>query len=406
MMKRLTTSLILITMTSGVSAQTFADKALDQVWGERKESDFARVGLYTPRLVGGALKNVFLGRTAKRVANTGVAGVNAAVGSIEGDQEQLTLSGYQAADSAVNVLGLGHDMVADIGASVKGVTSATSYTTSRIQVCTTNLMSNIRYNLTYEHFFNPAYHVGNLIDGQYDETSDGGASPNQLRYHAAKGIKCDNVPVLSNEPESIAIERLTCTDTHYEVDYDFVGYNCAGYTRDVLKVAGLGYPTFLNMGIGSELDLKRIEKGLKGQKEEVAAICDEHIAKVRKMILLTSEGRTLPVELEEHFESNSYNGNRLSADLALQLIILASTSKNDVLREQVREITLSARKQKKFYLVYYKANDPETRELSRTYHQTLKNIMAANPGARIDRDWLRLLGTDIDNLIVDISKLK
>lgn len=406
MLKKMTTSIMLITMTGSVSAQTFSDKALDQVWGERKESDLARVGLYAPRLVGGALKNVFLGRTAKRVVTTGVAGVNAAVGSLEGDQEQVALSGYQAADSAVNVLGLGHDMVADIGASVKGVTSATSYTSSRIKVCTTNLMSNIRYKLTYEHFFNPAYHVGNLIDGQYDETADGGAYPDQLRRHADKGIKCDNVPVLSNEPESIAIERLTCTDTHFEVDYDFVGYNCAGYTRDVLKVAGLGYPTFLNMGIGSELDLKRIEKGLRGQKEEVAAICDDHIAKVRKTILLTSEGRTLPTDLMAHFEARTFRGNRVSADLALQLIILASTSKNEALREQVSDITYTARKQKEFHRVYYKANDPETRELSRTYHHTLKNIMAANPGARIDREWLRSLDTEIDDLIVDISKLK
>lgn len=406
-MKSATTILAvsLFTLSLGAQASGFSDEYLDKVWGEQKENSLTRVGLYAPRLVGGTLKQIFWGRSARRIVRTGEAGVNAINGEITGDQELVEKSGYQASDSAINVLGLGHDVVADIGASAKNVTSATSYRSSRIKLCTTNLMSNLGQQLNYTHFFNPAYHIGVIFDGMYDETSDGGASSDELRRYNDRGIVCEDVPVLSNEPEAIAIERLTRMDTVFNPGYDFTSYNCGGYTRDILKSSGLGYPSFLNMGIGSEIDLKGSHKRLEDERQTAILKCDEHINMVRELIDVVYHEEFIRPEIVEHFNRGRRRA-RMTPDLVLQLMILASTSQDESLREDVLKMTRVTRAYSLPARAYYQGNDPSTRVIEARYKKQLKNILAAKPGAKVDLKWMQSNDKEMANLVKDIAKLK
>lgn len=302
-------------------------------WSRHKENPAVTAALYIPRLVWNLTRQVFTGEIAHRLANL-------AVGVYQtfrfGREDHWRKAAYRIADSPANPLALLNGAVSDAGASLKWARYSTGKTTSRIQACTANITSVISTHVTVGHFIMPATHVGVLVDGGAYETSDpqsSGALTDVVKQGG--GLVCENVPILSGEPESLAIERLECVDQLYtgQSGYEFGGYNCGGYTKDILKWSGLGFPKFPNMGIGVHFGVGPAEGARRARrlKTQVVEHCDRRIRAIQRALRALERGETLDNDAWNYLMTDSRPSGGpvwMSSDVRLQFLVLAARGKN------------------------------------------------------------------------------
>ncbi|MBG60900.1 MAG: hypothetical protein CMJ16_10615 [Peredibacter sp.] len=262
-----TSTFTLIFLTTAIGAE--ADKAIKNLWGETTESSFESVLQYAPRLMGYTFEDIITSRLSQRAAKTIIGTARLPF--------DPTKSAYELSDGLSNIPGVIHDAVSDTVGLIKNVNYASYPKTSRIRLCSSNLVSNLTSEVTPMHLVNPMLHLGVVIDEKLYETTDSLAGRYELRDQVEKGgLVCHNIPIKSYEPVNLAIERLMCIDRGFEQSYDFLGYNCGGYTRDVLLMAGLGYPQAINWGVGSEFTIPRHEEDYKSNRAQIRKKCDDH----------------------------------------------------------------------------------------------------------------------------------
>ena len=299
---------VLLTVSSIASASN--QHALEKVWGEDKENILEKSLLYLPRLVLYSVDDIVTSRTSHRIVNTVSGAAKLAYDSVKG--------GYELADGLVNIPATIHDATADVIGLAKNVRFAASPRSSRIQLCSTNLMSNLTHDLTVGHFVMPSFHLGVVIDKDHYETTDQLAGSAELRDQVSKGgMVCHDVAIESDETESIAIERLLCVDQEFSYRYDFVNYNCGGYTKTVMNLAGLGYPQHINWGVGAEFVINSTKDSFKDDMSDTKSICDNHINQVKNLIFKIQANQNIDSEID--YFSQKYRYNKLSFALKLQL---------------------------------------------------------------------------------------
>lgn len=310
-----TSTFTLIFLTTAIGAE--ADKAIKNLWGETTESSFESVLQYAPRLMGYTFEDIITSRLSQRAAKTIIGTARLPF--------DPTKSAYELSDGLSNIPGVIHDAVSDTVGLIKNVNYASYPKTSRIRLCSSNLVSNLTSEVTPMHLVNPMLHLGVVIDEKLYETTDSLAGSYELRDQVEKGgLVCHNIPIKSYEPVNLAIERLMCIDRGFEQSYDFLGYNCGGYTRDVLLMAGLGYPQAINWGVGSEFTIPRHEEDYKSNRTQIRKECDDHIKNIRSMITKLNKGIRPSKELRSILSTNT----EIGMGLFFQLLILKNKVNN------------------------------------------------------------------------------
>ncbi len=304
-----TSTFTLIFLTTAIGAE--ADKAIKKLWGETTESSFESVLQYAPRLMGYTFEDIITSRLSQRATKTIIGTARLPF--------DPTKSAYELSDGLSNIPGVIHDAVSDTVGLIKNVNYASYPKTSRIRLCSSNLVSNLTSEVTPMHLVNPMFHLGAIIDEKLYETTDSTAGSYELRDQVEKGgLVCHNIPIKSYEPVDLAIERLMCIDRGFEQSYDFLGYNCGGYTKDVLLMAGLGFPQAINWGVGTELTLPRHEEDYKNNKAKIRKECDDHIQNIRSMIFKLNRGIKPTRELQNFLSTNT----EIGMGLFFQLLVL------------------------------------------------------------------------------------
>lgn len=310
-----TSTFTLIFLTTAIGAE--ADKAIKNLWGETTESSFESVLQYAPRLMGYTFEDIITSRLSQRAAKTIIGTARLPF--------DPTKSAYELSDGLSNIPGVIHDAVSDTVGLIKNVNYASYPKTSRIRLCSSNLVSNLTREVTPMHLVNPMLHLGVVIDEKLYETTDSLAGRYELRDQVEKGgLVCHNIPIKSYEPVNLAIERLMCIDRGFEQSYDFLGYNCGGYTRDVLLMAGLGYPQAINWGVGSEFTIPRHEEDYKSNRTQIRKECDDHVKNIRSMITKLNKGIRPSKELRSILSTNT----EIGMGLFFQLLILKNKVNN------------------------------------------------------------------------------
>lgn len=310
-----TSTFTLIFLTTAIGAE--ADKAIKNLWGETTESSFESVLQYAPRLMGYTFEDIITSRLSQRAAKTIIGTARLPF--------DPTKSAYELSDGLSNIPGVIHDAVSDTVGLIKNVNYASYPKTSRIRLCSSNLVSNLTSEVTPMHLVNPMLHLGVVIDEKLYETTDSLAGRYELRDQVEKGgLVCHNIPIKSYEPVNLAIERLMCIDRGFEQSYDFLGYNCGGYTRDVLLMAGLGYPQAINWGVGSEFTIPRHAEDYKSNRAQIRKECDDHIKNIRSMITKLNKGIRPSKELRSILSTNT----EIGMGLFFQLLILKNKVNN------------------------------------------------------------------------------
>lgn len=310
-----TSTFTLIFLTTAIGAE--ADKAIKNLWGETTESSFESVLQYAPRLMGYTFEDIITSRLSQRAAKTIIGTARLPF--------DPTKSAYELSDGLSNIPGVIHDAVSDTVGLIKNVNYASYPKTSRIRLCSSNLVSNLTSEVTPMHLVNPMLHLGVVIDEKLYETTDSLAGRYELRDQVEKGgLVCHNIPIKSYEPVNLAIERLMCIDRGFEQSYDFLGYNCGGYTRDVLLMAGLGYPQAINWGVGSEFTIPRHAEDYKSNRAQIRKKCDDHIKNIRSMITKLNKGIRPSKELRSILSTNT----EIGMGLFFQLLILKNKVNN------------------------------------------------------------------------------
>ncbi len=307
---------------------------LEKQWGQGQKNTAAQVALNMLNFPLNVIIHILAEQVASRVINF----IYATYNLVRGNSKQA-IAFYQ--DSLVNGPGLLADAISDVGTLVKQFFYASAPTSSRIRLCTTNIVlpdnltPDLRYmRASYLRFINPMVHVGVIIDqgphrGGY-ETLD----PKSYNYltkasEAGGDVRCQYVPLMSGESESLAIERLECVDREYwNAEYGFFAYNCGGYTKDILEWSGLGYALYANLGIGSDFSGKDI-KNAESHRQRIAGKCDSHIASIRNIIDALEKGQEMnPASSLFLFKSSVW----FSSDVIAQLTVSAARGKNDLNR--------------------------------------------------------------------------
>jgi hypothetical protein len=265
---------------------------------------------------------VLNGQSAHRIAHL----VNGTTALLQGN---FTEAGYYYADSSLNVLAQVGNIVSDAGSVLKHLFYSTARSSSRIQICTSNLLeSNMPWRYKRARAISPMLHVGVLVDG--------GTNPNGYEGRAIESgggsilapfsnKTCQNVPILSDESESIAIERLHCHHLRSEDHYSRWGHNCGGYAKEMLERSGLGYPLFANLGIGADFSGGEEADKARAQRQADVAACDQRIETIRSIIAQLENGQTSVAPLFENMPSP----NEFTEDVKLQFLISAVRGKNE-----------------------------------------------------------------------------
>lgn len=259
-------------------------------------------------------------------------------------------AGFQFLASALNPFGLLNSLVSDVGALAKGHRYVNQRVSSRIQICTGNLGLTNSGSATLEALLNPFDHVGVLIDGSEMFEDPGGGGIDTVAAH--NGADCSPVPILSQEPESVVIERLTYIADRLGFNYSFVAENCGYFTREVLDAAGLAYPILPNLGIGAEIPLSPNLEKTRAERQQVRADldryqseADEHLDDFRKVISSISANRVPDVAFSDQLPVDPKNPDvhamvPFSLDAYLELVSIASRSSNPAVRDWVKSSLL------------------------------------------------------------------
>ncbi len=309
------------------------EKNTQAIWYAPAETSREKTALLAPRIVLRPFEDVLSSKTLARLGNTGKSLVMGIHGAYDRSPAELECAGYVSAEGILNPAAAFVDLVSDVATILKSPTYATDRFSDRIQVCTANLLTENTDSLTIYQQFNPMEHIATMIDGGVYETRDpllGG----DLSFSKSKGgILCRATPIKSNETESIAIERLQCVDRHYRdyFDYDWLLANCGTFTYDILEAAGLDFPDFPNIGLGTFF---RTEQKNRSQSMAlVKASCDVHVSNVRKII--SSVANNTPIE--QSVKDELMEG-LLSSDLEFQLAISAAKSTNEENKAFVKKL--------------------------------------------------------------------
>ena len=184
------------------------------------------------------------------------------------------------------------------------------------------------------HLVDPTLHSAGLIDGR-DETADPISNGHELADSRPKGgITCVPVPLLRNESESLAIERLRCLDRQFRPPYSFVRYNCVGYTRDLFGMAGLGYPDLPNAGIGGGYFIPRPAE-VAERRRTALETCDGYVAWFQGALRALENGEPLTEAQVRRLPDVREAGD----DLKLQFALSAARGGNPENAAAVRRTT-------------------------------------------------------------------
>jgi hypothetical protein len=376
------TLLIAPYMLSRFPARAWADDSLapstQKLWFDPDESAGKKATLFAPRLLGRPVFELFKGKTVHRVLNTGM-GVEYVAKALDGDQEDgLTCAGYRSADGLLNPGGTLNDLIADTAFLAKSPTYSTSGLSNRIQVCTENLSTAASSTLTKGHPLDPMMHVGVMIDHGVYGTADPAGSSGMLADALSKGgIRCYPAPNLSNETQSVAIERLECANSNYSFDYRFMTNNCGSYTADILKIAGLGFPDLPNAGVGL---LNRTQKRKRdAEMKKTKDFCDMHMQNFKDAIGALEEGKPLSSDNQSVIKS------AYSDDAKIQLAISASRSNNSTARQFVQSVLKDESGTPNSYFVH-DSKDPDFMQVRRPMRKHLQEMFSGlTPN---QRQWL------------------
>lgn len=307
-----------------------AASRLSRVWGIQNETWWIRVLKYPFRLVYHAGDRVIRSRTTNSVVN---------------------LARREFSNSALNPLLAAHNASMDLGRLMTVPIDAAYAETSRIELCTSNLIYNAFGQDTTAMralaSVNPLLHVGVIIDDQY-ETRDSlmqGSSGSLLNARSQDDVYCHKLSIRSNEPEPVVLERLRCLNEVFgnNMEYSLFGYNCGGYTRDILEAAGLSYPPFVNMMIGSNINTRSAQdtQNLANAKE----YCENHL-RLSRLMINSLENNNATEQLlgayEEHLRhppdnTGGYSGTfyHPGHDMILQLMVSAAKTNVTEIRNRV-----------------------------------------------------------------------
>jgi hypothetical protein len=187
---------------------------LDDRWGEKiSQQEVSQKAHFNPFRI--------MNRTFDSVAHFAVGVYDLADFKKE---DHLAVASFQFAESFLNPFGLADAVISDVGALAKSPFYMTKRMSRRVQVCTGNL------GLIFDDYNQNAYpamalaapisHIGVIIDGEEKFTDTGGGGLSAIQDKG--GLNCSDVPIMSSEPEAVAIERLTFVGQSYEPDYSIM----------------------------------------------------------------------------------------------------------------------------------------------------------------------------------------
>jgi hypothetical protein len=239
---------------------------------------------------------------------------------------------YQFAESFLDPFDLTNSILSDLGAAIKSPHYVGRRMSDRIQVCTGNL--GLIYD-DYDHHHYPLVslafdvdHTGILIDRDESFMDQGGGGLTEIK--AKGGADCSAVPIMSDEPEETAMQRLNYIGHLYMPEYDFFTANCGYFTRDVLNASGFAFPIFPDMGIGNELPITVEQAKFKERREsdkkilvDIKTLSDTYLDKLRKLFDDLEAG-AVP-------DASAFSAQEISIltpDAYLQIIISATRGNN------------------------------------------------------------------------------
>ncbi len=280
-MNKFVLALLGVSSAFSISASEKQD-AINNLWNT-KSGKLESTLLYVPRLIQYTVEDIVTSRTSHRIGKTATGTV-----ALTKDTQK---GGYELADSIVNIPGTVHDIASDAVGLTKNIYQAGFKRTNRIQMCSTNLISNLTSKLTPYHFFNPGNHLGVVVDDDLFESTDSMAGSRELRKQNNKGgMVCHNVGIKNEDTIDLAVERLMCIDDYFYMSYDFLKYNCGGYTKDVLNMSGMTFPQGVNWGVGSEFISISKEDAYKQKKKDAMKYCSGYVDQIKRLILKLSNG--------------------------------------------------------------------------------------------------------------------
>lgn len=362
-------------------------KQLESQWGNKHQSLLTRITSIPHRLLIRPFVELGQGRIVQRTINTGKA-IGYFVGSVA-DSERMARAGYLSSESLINPLGVVHEVISDAANLVSSPLKPMERLTSRISSCTNNIVYSTYLSKKLAMIpISPIVHVGNVVDGDYYETSDpgGGSVLNALNDG---GIICTPATIKRNQSDSLAIERLQCAQNAFRTEYNFFGYNCGGYSRDVADVAGIRFTSLPNFGIGNEL-IDR--ENMKKIKAEAKTFCDNTISNFQLLLRDLELGADISIQ-----RYMNVIGSIQSTDAAIQLAI--STARNVVKTDdkQLLQILSASRLLKfRFQTKHYYSGD---KKLGGMAQKLLTNMFFLTNQDEFEK--IRMISERIAELFID-----
>jgi hypothetical protein len=295
----------------------------------RPEGRLRKTALFFPRLIKNTGISVIHANTIDRVVNLG----RGAWHLVDfGEKGHFSKAAHRFFESPLNPFGTANDLISDVVGIAKLPLNNASYRSSRIQVCSGNLFTIYEGygNLSLLQPISPMVHVGVLIDGQERFTDPGGGGLQAIEKDSV--LMCSPAPIMSGESEPLAIERLTCTASKWtdKAAYQFLSYNCAAFTRDVLKYSGIAFEKFPNLGIGNQIPLTVDSEAYRREAEErerdlkhIQEQCDDHIQDLRAVFASMESDQPVPERAVRDLATYS---KTITPDVALDLLVGAANS--------------------------------------------------------------------------------
>ena len=178
----------------------------------------------------------------------------------------------------------------------------------------------------------PAVHVAAVIDKAVSTSDPNGGDSIIHNLRKRRGAICTPATLPSDMTESAYIYRLLCANSVYSSNakYQFFGYNCGGYTRDILNWTGSDMTTVPNFGLGAQLQLPfaKHQKSRRDSKSSVVNSCNDRLTFFLQTALIMESGKTLSEAHSRELAEPMRLWGFADQDIALQLIISAARGKN------------------------------------------------------------------------------
>jgi hypothetical protein len=211
---------------------------------------------------------------------------------------------FQFAESFLDPFDLTNDMISDLGAAIKSPRYVKHRMSHRIQVCSGNIGLTFDFennrNYPVDALLYDVYHVGVMVDRDETFVDTGGGGLDEIK--AKGGLDCSSVPIMSNEPEEVAILRLRYIANNYRPSYDFMTADCGYFTRS----------KFWKRRKSDLVDLNKARNDSTTFIEKLRTVFNE------------LEDGTVP---DVTFDPGELAG-ALTSDAALQMVISATRGKN------------------------------------------------------------------------------